>query len=199
MSKNSVDVAAIMKNAAESFVSKDVKSEVLPVGTHNVLLTKAIISTSFHNHDGSEKDKEYEWKDPTPVLIVSFVKDAKAILHRFNFLGYKNYDDDLTTEEKESGEYEVSEESGYALKDGKRVVSEKNTDACVRILSRLFSAVGLKPGSTLDDLNALIEKREAECTIVVEEKKKPDGGTMLEVVATKPIAAEAPVTGGFAE
>lgn len=191
MSKN-IDVAAIMTEAAKNFQSVETSSEVLPAGQHNVQIVGLAISHSFANYDGSLKDKTFEWETPTPLVMVTFADGSRAIVHRYHILGYKKYED-LTAKQKESGDYEPSEE-GYALKDGDRIVDEDNTAAAQRILSQVFSAVGLKAGSTLDDLDNLVKAREAECRITVEEAETPDGKKYLEVKSVKAIKAEAPIT-----
>lgn len=174
MSKNAINAADVVKKAATGFVSSETGSEVLKPGEHITTIVKMRVLDSFQALDGSAKNKEFEWKTPTPLVAITFAADNRAIVDRFHLLGYKKYDD-LTPEEKESGGYTVSEEGNYAIKDGDRIVDDENTKAAHNKLSRLFNVIGLPVGSTLEDLKEMIRERSAEAWIKVEERQGTKG------------------------
>ncbi len=97
-------------------------------------------------------------------------------MERYHLRGFKKFED-LTSEQKEDEKYSSSE-SGYALLDGDRIVDDAKTKSCVSILSGAFHAFGLAAGSTLEDLQKVVDAREAEVDIVV---KKATGGDFMEV------------------
>lgn len=192
MAKNANNAADVVKNAAHGFVSTETSSEVLKPGEHITKVVKMRIINSFQELDGSLKDKEYEWKTPTPLVALTFAADHRAIVDRFHLLGYRKYDD-LSPEEKESGEYSVSERGNYALKDGDRIPDKENTEAAHNRLSRLFNAVGLPVGSTLDDLQEMIQEQSAEVWIKVAEEQG-DNGTYNVVKSFGKVKAKADIT-----
>ena len=195
MSKFEKEVADLLKDTAENFTSVDVRSELFPVGKHKALITKLAVLSSFHNVDNSLKEKEWEWRTPNPVVALTYANDGYAIMHRYHILGHKHYDK-LSAEQKEDNAYSPSEE-GFALKDGDRIPDAENTAACRRILSGVFKAVGLPPGSGLADLEVLIQERKAEVMITVAEKTKPDGTLAKVVKGVDKITVSAPVDEEF--
>ena len=198
MSNSKNDVTAIMQKAVEGFKSVETKSEVLPVGTHNVRIVKIAILDSFTNLDGTPKDFEEKppWSIPTPLVAFTYADGERAIVHRNHLLGYLKYEK-LTPEQKESGDYEPYRE--YALdKNGERIPDKENTAAAHRIVSEVFKAAGLKPGSTFDDMDEMVKKGTAEVRIKVTEVTNPETGKAhKEVTKVLPITKEAPVTESF--
>jgi len=193
MSKDS-KVNAMLQAVVASFVSTEVTSAILQAGTHIAQAVKVRISHSFAKADGSPKDGPFEWKTPTPLIAITFADATGAvIMERYHLQGYVRYED-LTPKQKESGKYTASEKEGYALKDGDRIVCEKKTADCINILSGVFSALGLAPGSTLDDLQAVVDARDAEVEIVVQ---KCNDGKSLEVAKVRPIRESVDVTEEF--
>lgn len=192
---------------AQNFVSQEVSSPVLEAGEHAVRLINAAVIHSKIDNKGNPKENadQHDYDDVTTQLYCEFgsVENKGAIAHRFNMEGFARYDD-LTSEEKESGKFEVSAgPEPYALqtnKDGSvtRVPSEKNTEAAQRILSQAFKTMGLPAGSTLDDLQTVIdEKREF---IAVVREREYNGKVKPELHYLKEMPVEAPVTDdSFAE
>jgi hypothetical protein len=184
MKESNFDVSALVKQATESFVSEETKSEVIPAGTHNVVLEQIKVDHSFNDFDGSPKSREYEWKSPNPLLAVMF-KDSKGriIVKSLHFFGYEKYED-LKPEQKKSKDYSSSAD-GFALFDGDRIKSDANTTKAMRNIHRLFNVIGLPTGSTIDDLQAMVDEKTAECTIKVEQETSSNDNEVLNVTSIK--------------
>jgi len=181
MSKSNVNDA--MKKVASSFVSEEPTYDVLKEGTHRVRPVKIRITHSFLKADGSAKEGPFEWLTPTPVVAITYADiNNKMVMHRHHLLGHKDYDK-LTSKQKENDAYSCAE-NGKALFEGDRIKDEKKTQSCVSILSGVFKSFGLPIGSTLDDLQGLVDKGECEVDIVVQ---KADGGNFVEVAKVMPI------------
>jgi len=149
---------------AASFISEEVTSRVLGLGDHRCVLTKAVITHSMMTNKGEVKEnKETEYEDVTGQVYVEFGSTAGegAIAHRYQLEGFVAYED-LTPKEKESGRFTASSE-GYAMiqKNGKffRINSEEKTAACHRILSQAFKVFGLPTGSTLENVQDVIDNK----------------------------------------
>ena len=147
----------------QSFTSKKAEfAQIGEVSNHEFAIGKIMQTGSFHKLDGTLKDPLPAWSDECPQYAMTFFsttekdKDGNrlGITRRFNGLGYVKYEE-LTREQQESGKF--SDEKGYACeiaKDEKkyRLVSPERTGACRNILNQLFVAIGMKEGSTLNDL-----------------------------------------------
>lgn len=149
-----------------NFKSAPVKVKTLVTGTWTVVLTKIQECDSFHNLDGSVKDKQYEWTDATPQLVAQFYCEAEKawFTHRFNGLGYVLFDE-LTDKQLSSGKYKKA--GRYAVdKDGHRIPDKDKTEKAMSILNDLFAALKMSEGSGVDELAAAIaDKTALEITI----------------------------------
>lgn len=182
-------------SAAKDFTSVEVKSPVLEKGKHRLRLVNAAVIHSAMTNKGEPKETLKEYEDVTTQLYCELgsVEGAGAIAHRFQLEGFRSYDK-LSPDEKESGKYEPSEE-GYALvtKNSKkfRVPSEENTESAQRILSQAFKAMGLPPGSKINDLQTVIDDK-TEFYGVVREREY-NGKTFNELHYLQEIKEAAPV------
>ena len=155
----------------KNYVSKAPERVELPVGTCLVTLVSYKETNSFEMYNGEVKEKEFGWALPVNQLAVILKGvDVKGVhTHRFQEEGYLKYAS-LTDEEKASGLY--TDIQGYACAVNKknqlvRIPDEENTKACMNILDQFFAAVGLPEGSTIDDLDTVIEAAHPfEVTIV---------------------------------
>ena len=179
----------MMAAIAASFVSEESSYDVLKEGTHIAILTKLRIMHSFLKADGSEKEGSFEWKTPTPLVAITFAdKKGSVVMERFHLKGYVRYDE-LSAKQKSAAAYSSSE-TGYALKGGDRIVCEKRSKDCIQILSRVFNALDMATGSTLDDLQKIVDAREKEVQIVV---GKASEGDFMEVTKVSKVSEAAPV------
>jgi len=150
-------------DTARKFTSEEVKSPILEKGKHKIRLVNFSIIHSGITNLGEIKERVTEYEDVTTQVYAEFgsTEGKGAIAHRFQIEGFKAYNK-LTPDELESGKFEPSDE-GYALveKNGKkyRMPDEENTAAAIRILSQAFKAMGLPAGSTLEDMQTVIDER----------------------------------------
>lgn len=142
------------------FMNKKVEKplfNLLPTGEHLVRLIRAEETNSFAQFNGEAKSNLPEWKDATPQLAVTVVAaeagKSGGLTHRLNGRGYIKYDE-LSDEQKASGEYE--DINGYACslnEDGLMVREESaaHTKECSNILNQFAAAIGAKEGETLGE------------------------------------------------
>ena len=150
-------MSSIFKNYSSSTPEFQQIGEVT---RHSFRLSAFKLLDSFQNYDGSDKEELPVWEDPVPQLaVVAVSTEGKGgITHRFNGCGYVKFDD-LSKKDVESGKFE--DVKGYAVteKDGHKVRKEDpvKTQSCLNILNQFYSALGMKEGSSIDDLNRAIE------------------------------------------
>jgi hypothetical protein len=151
-------------NKLESYKSKAPEFQQLKEGDHNVRLVRFQATDSFHNFDGSLKNNLPAYTNPTEQLVITVVNAAGkgGITHRLNLDGYVRYGE-LTEKELKSGKF--VDIGGYACakdpKTGeiKRVTDEARTATCEGMLDQFMAATGLPVGSSVDDLDDVIESK----------------------------------------
>lgn len=191
------DFSKTVAKAVASFKSVKAKFDVLTQGVYNVVITKMRIMHSFQKADGSPKDGPFEWKTPTPLVALTFADEkGSVVMERYHLMGYKRYAE-LTPKQKESGKYTASERDGFALKDGDRIEDPTKTEACIEILSRVFTAIGLPEDSDLDDLQKMIDARTGQLQIEVAQNDPEDIKKGVYVKKVRALPVEADVTDEF--
>jgi len=188
---------------AQNFQSVETAGQILDKGKHKVRLVNAVVLHSGITKNGEPKENyDNDYSDVTTQLYVELgsTSDEGAIAHRFNLEGFLKYES-LTPSEKESGKFQPSEgPTAYALKKDRsgnlvRVHDEENTMAAHRILSQAFKAMGLPAGSTIDDLEDVIEdRREFIADVGVETWDGKERSVLKNLL---PAMKEAPVTESF--
>lgn len=145
------------------------KRNIGSVKNHPVRLAKWEETDSFTAFDGTEKDETPGYSDPTPQIVCIFVslQGQGGIIERFHGCGYYRYSELSEKQIKSGNVYDIN---GYAcVRKGDefvRIEDPQRTKACVSILSQMFHAFGLPPGSGINDLDRVIaEGRSALVTI----------------------------------
>lgn len=162
-----------------NYQSKAPEFQRLSEGTHNVRLVSIKETNSSLNYDGSLKEKLPEYVDTTEQLAITVVstEGKGGMTHRLNAEGFVKFDE-LTDEEIRSKKF--TNVNGYACaknKAGKlqRVPDPKKTQACDNIMDQFMAATGLPEGSTLQDLDTVIEnKTEFQVVVVNDEHEGKD-------------------------
>jgi hypothetical protein len=130
--------------------------------------------TSFQQFSGDEKTKLPEWKDATPQLAITVVsaEEGKSggLTHRFNGRGYVKMNE-LSKEQRESGQYEEKEGYACSLNEDSllvREVSEQHTKECANIINQFAGALGIKEGTKLGKalLEAIANQTQFRVTVV---------------------------------
>lgn len=121
-----------------------------------------------------------EWTDETGQIAVHVGNDSGSVVHRFNEDGFDKYATDLSNEQRASGIF--TEVRGYACFINKkkklvRLVSEKNTAKCARLIERFVFALAGKAGVDINVAvdNALATKSEFVVRIIKEPYTDDDG------------------------
>ena len=163
-----------------NYSSSKVQPRFLSVGKHLVMLLSFVITDSFKkNAAGDAKESLPEWVDPTDQLMVTFGSKDGLITDRVNFGGYKKWDD-LDAAIKAKGKitsngksYPIKESAtgGYVLfqenNEWKRIPDEKRTKQAISRVDSLFAALHLPEGSSLEDLQAVVDSKvPVEITVV---------------------------------
>jgi hypothetical protein len=167
-----------------NYVSKTPEFQKLPEGSHGVRLVSYKETDSFHNYDGSMKEVLPEYCNPCEQLAITVVSVAGkgGITHRLNMEGYTKFAD-LTDKEVQSGKF--TDIAGYACavnpktKKLERIPDAGKTVTCENILDQFFSAVQLKEGSTINDLDTAIADKYPFEIVVVNEPY--DGADQLRI------------------
>jgi hypothetical protein len=174
-----------------SYSSKAVVSNLLPVGEHRVKVIQGIEVDSFTSHDGSKKDKEYPWVNPTDQFLIHVVsvEGKGSLIHRLQGQGFKKFQD-LTDEEIKSKKFTNLE--GYACIKGKlgmeRVLDAVKTAQCDRIFDRFMGAIGAPEGSGLDFVDQAIADKTEFMVIVTNDEY--EGKDQLKISGFKPVSAD---------
>lgn len=167
-------------NKLEIYKSKTPEFQQLKEGDWNVRLVRYQATDSFHNFDGSLKSNLPAYVNPTEQLVITVVNNEGrgGITHRLNMDGYVRYSE-LTEKELKSGKF--IDIAGYACakdpKTGeiKRIPDEARTATCEGMLDQFMAATGLPVGSTINDLDDVIQgKVQFGIRVTVEEyENKP--------------------------
>jgi hypothetical protein len=175
-----------------NYQSKAPEFMKLSEGNHDVRLVSYKETDSFHNYDGSLKAELPEYSNPCEQLAITLVAiKGGGITHRLNLEGYVKFSE-LTTKEIQSGKF--SDVNGFACainqktKKLERIVDENKTVTCMNIVDQFFASVGLKEGSTLNDLNtAIAEKMPLSITVV---NDPYDGQDQLRIKSFRKVKVE---------
>ena len=153
-----------------SYQSKAPEFQKLSEGTHSVRLVSVKETDSAHNYDGTLKENLPEYVDSTEQLAITVVstEGKGGMTHRLNAEGYVKFAE-LTDEEIKSKKF--TNVNGYACarnKAGKlqRIPDEKKTQSCDNIMDQFMASTGLPEGSSIDDLDNVIQSK-AEFQVVV--------------------------------
>lgn len=177
-----------------SYQSKPVVANLLPVGEHRVKIIQGMELDSFTSHDGSKKEKEFPWVNPTDQYLIHVVsvENKGSLIHRLQGQGWKKFAD-LTDDEIKSKKFTNLE--GYACIKGKlgmeRILDEKKTAQCDRIFDRFMNAIGAPEGSTLDAVDEAIASKTEFMVIVTNDEY--EGKDQLRISGFKPVSKEVAV------
>ena len=168
---------------------------LLPAGEHVVRMIRAEEVTSFQQFSGDEKINLPAWKDATPQLAITVVaaEEGKSggLTHRFNGRGYTKMNE-LSKEQRDSGEYEDHEGYACSLNEDNmlvREVSEQHTKECANIINQFANALGIKEGTKLGKAltNAIANQTKFRVTVV---NKPYQGKDQLRLERFKAVTAE---------
>lgn len=168
---------------------------LLPAGEHVVRMIRAEEVTSFQQFSGDEKINLPAWKDATPQLAITVVsaEEGKSggLTHRFNGRGYTKMNE-LSKEQRDSGEYEDHEGYACSLNEDNllvREVSEQHTKECANIINQFANALGIKEGTKLGKAlaNAIANQTKFRVTVV---NKPYQGKDQLRLERFKAYTAE---------
>lgn len=169
---------------APVFNGEQTQGVILGVGTHNVQITKIFETNSFVEGVNSPKMKTAlpEWKDPDPQVLVMMRNNTGVAVHRFNFAGYRRFDE--LTEAERVGVIPVGED-GYACDEATmiRIKSPERTAKAVNIFNQFMASCGLPVGSKAKQLPG--------CKVQIDIEAKGYGDkTINKVVRFRKIAEE---------
>ena len=144
-----------------NYKSKAPEFQKLPEGAHGVRLVSYKETDSFHNYDGSLKEKLPAYVNACEQLAITVVSlsGKGGMTHRLNLEGYPKFSE-LTDAEVQSGKF--TDVNGYACAMNKatgkleRISDPIRTATCENILDQFFSAIGMKEGSGIDALDTAI-------------------------------------------
>ena len=153
-----------------SYQSKAPEFQKLGEGTHTVRLVSVKETDSAHNYDGTLKENLPEYTDATEQLAITVVstEGKGGMTHRLNAEGFLRFAD-LTDEEIKSKKFTNVNEYACARNKANKLVripSEKKTAQCDNIMDQFMASTGLPEGSTIADLDDVIQSR-AEFQVVV--------------------------------
>jgi len=142
---------------------------LLPGSEHYVRLMWSKLTNSFVDHKGVASEKDREWADPTPQVLVQFGSENGVMMHRFNKKGYKSFDE---MDEKVIEAKNIVNAGGYAAildedDDKLRIEDPEKTEACSNILKDFMFKLAGPDGD-----GANVEKYIAEKNIVVMKLEK---------------------------
>lgn len=165
---------------------------LLSVGEHIVRLIRYEESNSFIDFGGKVKEKQFEWRDATPTLLITVVaaENGKSggLTHAMNGMGYVRFDE-LSDKNKASGEYE--DKGGYACtlnEEGQlvRIMCPERTKKAHNMLNQLASALGAETDESLQDVleRAVADQVKFKVTVVNDEY---DGREQLRLTRFKAV------------
>jgi len=144
-----------------NYKSKVPEFQGLKEGSHAVRLLSYRESDSFHNYDGSLKEELPDYTNACEqlIIVIASTSGKGALTHRINLEGYDRFAD-LTKEEVASKKF--TDVDGYACaidqksKKLVRLTNKERTAVAEGILDQFFSAIQLKEGSGIEDLDRAI-------------------------------------------
>ena len=175
--------------------------QLLPAGSHEVVVVRAMILNSFTSLDKQtgqwiEDADRYPWDTATDQLML-VLEDAKKrqLYARLSSQGYQK-SEDFTPEQLV--EQELEDHDGFvarALPDGKlqRLVSEPNTAICHNIINKLFDVAEMEHGSNVDDFIAKVVGQDVTIGVKVKEDSF-NGKTYRDVAAFFRPGSDAPAS-----
>jgi hypothetical protein len=151
---------------------------------------------SFTSHDGTAKDKEFPWINPTDQFLIHVVSvDGKgSLIHRLQGQGWKKFAD-LTDDEIKSKRYtNLNDYACIKNSAGKyeRILDESKTQKCDYIFDRFMNALGAPVGSSLDSVDVAIANKTEFMVIVTNDEY--EGKDQFRISGFKPVANTVPVT-----
>ena len=179
-----------------SYVSKAPEFQKLGEGTHNVRLVSVKETDSAHNYDGTLKENLPEYADATEQLAITVVstEGKGGMTHRLNAEGYTKFAD-LTDEEIKSKKFiNVNDYACAKNKAGQlvRVPDEKKTKSCDNIMDQFMAATGLPEGSSIEDLDEVIQSKAEFQVVVINDEY--EGKDQYRIKSFKKAAASVPAT-----
>lgn len=170
-----------VKSAFSGFTAEKSSADVLRPGEHAVRLMWAKSTNSFTDHKGANAEKDREWADPTPQILVQFGSDKGVFMHRFNMRGYRSFDD---MNEKEIEKHSIVNSGGYACKvdkdgDSLRVKDATKTEACSNIINDFLFKIGGADHDGADTDKLIAEKQLVIMKLEKDESPLGNGRTVI--------------------
>lgn len=150
----------------------------LEAGEHRVKISSIIYQFVSENgevlpftdrvqRDSTIKEATPPWKDETPQVFVSFVKDNKFFAHRFSLLGFKSKKDaDYVATKGEQILSSPNYDEQYVCLNGERIVSEEKTNTACSIFLEFLKGLNVSLETLKDAPDTIVGK---ETTLVLKD------------------------------